>query len=263
MLTDTIPQSKPVEDDSTSKLIALIPLITLIVISSGVFNLFIYYRQFGINILAFLDIAELLPLSLSDIIDILFGFCILLVITIITQRVKNKTFAANENILLQEKLSVNKNPVFYKNRILVVFCAFVMMVDVILTFSYSASLRTTMNWSLELAVYIYSIYLSLILLQWIKKAIVTVSGKFEFLFMFSLILVMNSGYAGYKKFINVKYGHAYKGTYIVFNSNKITSNASCYYIGKTKFNILFYNEISKSVDLYPVSSVTKLSLTDW
>ncbi|TFF40644.1 hypothetical protein [Mucilaginibacter psychrotolerans] len=249
------------QDDITSKIIGLLPLITIIVLGSGTLNIFIYYRLFGINILAHLDIGELLPLSLSDTIDVLLELLIILFIIFILKLTRPKPRERKKPC----KILKYKDRFFYHSTRELIIGFVIICVSLTIIYFSSFDLIYFMNYYFSAIVCVMSVFICLIVSWLIKTIYPTISDKFRVLFFVSTILFFNNGYMGLKKNVDVRFGDAYTGTYVATASDTIKSTQSYYYIGRTKSDILFYNNSKKrsSVDFYSIESLKKISITNW
>jgi|SRR5665647_2128746 len=74
-----------------------------------------------------------------------------------------------------------------------------------------------------------------------------------------LIFLVISSFQGKFEAGQVKKEHIYSGTSIMNKTGNAISNDTTYFIGKTNDYIFFYNELEKSVKVYPMSEVEAIT----
>ena len=195
-----------------------------------------YYNQLNLPMLEYLDLSEMVVIFLNSLYVYAALFIHLAIIFFFDKRYKRATstliFLAF--ILIITFIFLSGNTRFELGNLLIVLSAMCGLYFTIVIF-YSKG----------------SIYAYLETLN--KNARKIVLASFTLLVMLAL-----SGFQGMFEGCQVKKEHLYMGTSIATKNALITSNDTCYFIGKTKNFVFFYHATQQAVQIYPVSEIVSI-----
>jgi hypothetical protein len=270
--------------DFLAKAASLLPFITLFALLYGVTKQFIYYYQFNLNIFSYLEISELLPQTLLDLI-------LSLIFLLFTLRV---TFASREHINTDVIENIEGGYAYKIHPLDPENLNFTIQ-DLIRSFSQKGIkvLKPSKNFLIRLSLFLisgYFIYTSVDAMANSDEAINNpfFFQKIVFYFLTIYILISTVSYLmvkwdvrdsnlqiiipliivllftglleGYFKYRYVSYFKSHNNYSITINKKPIISNARFYYIGKTKSNVFFYNDTTRFVTVFPFSSIEKMEM---
>lgn len=249
------------QKDYVSIFTKYIPIFSIVSLLFGVTNLTAYYNYYNINILPYLEINEVIFLTLKDfiIITLIISFSFLASYKKETNNPPPESF---KDIYIQSSfldvLKRNK-----KERTL-----FLILLIIILSFSILKLVLSipTSTWLLAITGFItliillfFDIVINRTYYKFFRrlpnKHIVIVSLLCLTLFSAAMIL-------GYYKSNCLKENGDYLKNSITIEGKEQKSNHGYYYIGKTSKYVFFYNDTTGLCDRIPISRITMMSLKE-
>ncbi|MEI6123806.1 MAG: hypothetical protein WCQ95_09260 [Bacteroidota bacterium] len=251
----------------SDKLTSLLPYVGPLLILFGVIRLIVFYRNFGITIINYLDITEIIT-SFFDILII----TILAILNSMFQQflfVDKKNYEANKN-LWQKLISENNSKAFlslcfqyYKRQIIITFILVLSCVSLCI-------FGKNINWVLIL--YLISFALFLLVVNFITIFIDRIHFEFKsplykkrrayFVFYFLVLIIIICGFASWQAYDVKKMKSNIGITVTLDNDTILISNSSQYYIGKTKEYLFYYHEDLKVTDVIPMTRVKEINFPD-
>lgn len=259
---DSIRQKDAQEDfkdvKSITEIFKYIPGVTLILYVLSIMKLYVFYQTFGFNVLPYLDFTELLTRLADDL--IVTSVSLLIIIITINLLGNSKRIT---NLFYKVKNRETNKPFKIMNKICIGFMIFNIVIVVICLIFMHGKNHPIKFFALTCVVFPYIGFGSLLLYQnLIDKKPGTINRYAKKilawgLLFFSLLFIT----VGIATFNSVDYAlHSSTGSYIEIKDKTITSTASYYYIGSIKNFVLFYDENKNAVELFPISTVTKISI---
>lgn len=195
-----------------------------------------YYNQFHLPILEYLSLSEMTTLFLSNI----YVYSALFYQLAILFLLDNKHFRGSLTLIILAS-------------------TFIGVYNVL-----SGNFR--FNTSDILLVFIGIIVVATVLIGISKRSVVAYlvtfdkSAKKLFAAAFTLIvLLVISSFQGKFEAEQVKKEHIYSQTSIKNMNSYIVSNDTTYFIGKTNDYVFFYNEVEKSIQVYPMNEIQSIN----
>lgn len=228
------------------KLYNFFPLVSLWALIYACVGLYFYYVNFNINIFQYLDLNEIVQITLARFIIIIVFFGLYIFIETILSFEKKENF-------LDAGPKKNFKLFLYPFYVAIILYLVLFLLDKYLELNnFFSTIRT---FSLSFIVFILPVILSLLYIYSSedKKQVATV--VFMLTFYYSIIISGLLGHYSYEKLISDPVGSS-----IIFNDNLIESSSDYFYIGHTKNYVFFYNDSLKSVDIYSSPSVSRMTL---
>lgn len=260
------------QKDFISRFTSFLPIVTLMALMYGVIKQFIYYYYFNLDIFPYLEISELLPQTIFDLLLSIAYFGITLSFITTTWRsfrgldVLSSIFLSAKEIEDAILLDNTKKSAIH------LFNTDVKILIVITLVSFGIScfelylivqtnpldtnfmpLKTTFYLFLSLSI-TTGFFIFLTLIKKVKDEMVHLVASMMVFLILSGVL---EGHLKYKRVCDL---HVHDGYSITINDVPITSNREFYYIGKTKSTVFFYNTKNNLVTSYPTSSITKMEI---
>lgn len=195
-----------------------------------------YYNQFHLPILEYLSFSEMITIFLSNI----YVYSALFYQLAILFLLDNKHFRGSLTLIILASTFISVynglsgNFRFNTSDILLVFIGIIIVVGVLIGIS-------------KRSVFAY--------LDTFDK-----STKKLFAAAFTLIvLLVISSFQGEFEADQVKKEHIYSQTSIRNMNGYIVSNDTTYFIGKTNDYVFFYNEVEKSIQVYPMNEIQSIN----
>ncbi|MDF9800797.1 hypothetical protein OKW21_006060 [Catalinimonas alkaloidigena] len=238
-------------------LIKYIPLITSLLIILGTINQISYYNNFEILIIDYLEISEILILFFNDIITISSSIGFLLLAFIYDFFKKNKY---NNNIKTRNTNYFNKSYLKYKWIIsysdYLFFVLYLIVMGISLIYIYNNKSESEERFYLNLA------FFSVIIILISKGNKHLNPTKNLLIYSVIIILITNLIKANADiKADRVKERDLYQSTFFILDGKHlIQSDSTCYYIGKTKNYLFYYDADQERTTVYPMSRVSQLTL---
>ena len=253
------------EKDFTTKIIAWLPLTSLLILTYGTVKILIYYSLFNVNIFDYIEISEILPLILKDFIYAFLGISIGLLLGYLNpnpfaQKQKNKNLTISET-----KKSFFIRIWYYFKSMPILFFFLLSFLSLIFIFLIVKKIDFVVFWNAVfvsiMPIIIYIVPLEIFYRLRNNRQVVLKMESVYFTYAFILLLSF-SIHQAVTNYLLVRYRHTTLNSYITFNSNNIISNLDYYYIGRTKSSIFFYNQKIQKVDIYSSSNISKMFLTN-
>ena len=256
----------------------LIPLLSILVITLG----FVYYRtfymSFGIRVVDYLELSEILTLFLDEL-YILYG-AIGAIITINISlhlssyrkakereaeknsiNIERTIFFSNKASQLRERKLVQKahlQKVFWRMALPTIGFG---LLSYLLVYKHLAFLESV-------SIVSFGAYVGLIFGEYIAD--LEVFGRTRFLLLGGnplqiivlIIVTLNAARASSQIRVNdIKEKHSNKNIAFVLDETLITSDTVCYYLGKTKNFLFYYNAEQQKATVYPMSRIKQISFS--
>ncbi len=235
------------EEFDFKKLIELLPLIPAWALIYSSINEYVYYISFGLNIFKYIDIGELLIISIPS-------FALTVLSILILSYISN-LIPLDDDKITYDDVKTKKDLKTSK----IIFTVSIVAQIIIFIADYFIRFNDFFN-LLKIVVYCFTIVAFFwnmnFLYAYIKK------GKQKKFFIaiglqiYASILI--SMFLGSLKYDYLKLNHI--GSSIIFNNTTIKSSEHYYYIGHTKAYMFFQNDSLNTVDVYPASLISRMTL---
>jgi hypothetical protein len=272
--------------DYSTRLLSLLPIITIMVLIYGAAKQFAYYYNFNLDIFAFLDITELLPQTIYDlffsIFYIIIGFLVVLFYSNATHKIDNKrkiskkalsksSLSKLSNEDLDDKIKSIKKSLLKALIYLIIFVTIWVVGHIIMLLnlykelisfdkkqeSYPSIFFFFNNFSFNL--FLISIIGFIISIPF--TIITSLKDRtLQVIIYLTIFLALSGFFEGQIKYFKVIKTHSHNNYSIVINNKRRYSNNDFYYIGKTKTNVFYYDVKTKLVTIYPNSLINELTI---
>lgn len=252
------------DNDVISKITSFLPLLTVMVLIFGVINLIIYYGFFGVNILSYLEISEILPLILKDFLFTIAGLVIGTFAGYLSPDKKQIEQRNNSIAKAKETTGSLKRLYYYAKAYPIIFVFIIgLFINAITYFFIKHNKESLISLSILQCVFIAAFIIpELIEVKLYRNRSIQINQTVKNLILVLIVLVGWGIYKGVEKYFAVKYRHKFTGTTIIINGVKIISNDKYYFIGRTKSTIFFYNSVNNYTDIMPTTNLTKVSIIE-
>jgi hypothetical protein len=264
----------------STKLIAILPILTLLVLVYGAAKQFVYYYNFNLDIFSFLEISELLPQTVFDLffatIYIIAGWTFAIYYSNVTngllaEKINNtprkKIFLfsstkkeLNEDLKKQIKQLKKQFP-----KVIIPFIAFHFMV-MIMGYQFITDFENPLYFISFIAIIKNAFYISIVSFI---SIIVAVPFAFfdeikdrtlQVIVTLAIYFTIIGGFNGWFKYLQVVKTNSHRTYSITINNKIIASDNEYFYIGKSKSYVFFYCTKDRLVTSYPMSLITEMSI---
>ena len=253
----------------------LLPLLSILTITLGFVYLRSFYSNFGIQIVDYLELSEVLTLFLDKLhifyISIVSYFIFNISLYISSYERAREREARGNDIKIEKATSFNSRKDQIEKKALVrkklrkalgkmgLVATIVAVVAYGLTYKYLDSLNL-------ISVVVYGGYVGLIFGEYVADLEVFSKTRFDFIgrnpiqMAVLIVLTLNTARALSMIEVNlIKKKHRNINVSFVLDDTLIQSDTSCYYLGKTK-NFLFYYEADQpKATVYPMNRIKQIS----
>lgn len=234
----------------------LLPYLGIVVLFLGVFRSMLFYYFFGINIVDYLELGEII----SSFLDVIVISAILFFWSLFQRFLQQKSERLIDWFWSRKKpnveASVENSPVETKeSRIVGVVVSSLIFVVFCLINRVSCSEFLSAVISLfGVLLIIHGIYFGIASTQ--KSSMRTAIFSYVYIIGGAMLLLAGNSIFQVYRIQDVK---KYVGTTITFNDKSVfVSDSQHYYIGKTENYLFIHNQSSHTTDAYPMSAVSKL-----
>ncbi len=240
-------------------------LVVPYIIFLGMIRLIVYYNEFGVSIVSYLDISEVI----TSFFDILMIIVIIFVSTtfnsfLLSDKKKNEKITNHRTNILKEENEWKIAKLYF---LYLKFPILILLGFIIVTLLSHLFFHWFNYWEL---IFFPSILIVLILyiiigLEIERKHQIYESSpgekRYIGLIFYSFILVLTvSLYSKYQA-RQVAIHHSTKGTTILLNNGeKIVSNKQRFFIGKTTNYIFFFDTKTNTTEVFPISEIKMLKI---
>jgi hypothetical protein len=246
------------------KLRKLLPYAGPFLIFLGVLRLIIYYNAFGVKIVNFLDLTEIITSFLDIVVSTIMMLGAQVILTLFSE---TKEFSEYKDKIVEY---AKKEPSFFK-RLLLYFKAILWQVIVVFAFAVAGDWLWTFMDSDHEPTYIVSISffiifsLFVVLVYEIERRHAEAKSsarrrQFIFLTIMFLAFTVAVVLQGWTESRTLKRKNGYAEVVIELDqATTIYCNKNYYYIGKTNNYVFLYSEASRSTDVIKMDRVKKIT----
>lgn len=232
--------------EDTTKIIALLAIYILL---TGFFQLFIYYELFNINITSYISTSEIILLSFSNLILILYFIGAVLALHLTYHfKIKPKD---------PDKAKASSNLIWYE-----VFLLVIILISAGI-FAYIKKDDEYFYWMIFLLLMVATICINIVflnkLLLGLKNGMRYTSKIFFGGITMAFITAFTILFADGIKIINIKFRKTFpqKISFQLKDGRMIAPKDSLYYLGKTENYLFIWNKNDDSTTIYPTSEIVK------
>jgi len=233
-------------------------LISAFLLLCGVIKFYIYYKQFGISILRFIEIEEILALFMDNLIAYL---AIIIPTTLYIYLIRS-----NISISIFEKIGTYFHILFNKWQLVMSF-SIISLLGVVF---YKIKNKGVNYKDLILLIILILSCTAIIPIAFMLLSDLTKESKSDsfpvgvYLFLTCFLLLVYTILTALNEYSKVFHKDYYSGTLIFFkeNNTKIKSNSSIFFIGMTKKYIFLYDKIHKICTVYKIENIIKIEFAD-
>lgn len=232
-------------------------LASVTVLIAGLLKLHLYYKNFDVLIIPFLEIDEITTIFLDNLLYFLcFAFLNITVITFFYNlNFKDKINNNKSSFFLKLK----KNGFFKWNKIILfgITC-------IILFFAYLSRdkilLREYFMWTVLVFIAVYFNPFIIFVFKYLFERKKILIAKISIIFLVSSInLIIFAASSGINEAYKVKYNNYYhQSEFDIDDLPTLISNENKYYIGKTKEFVFFYLPKENSSEIIPISRIKRV-----
>lgn len=248
-------------------LISLLPFFGSFIIFLGMIRLIFYYQSFGVNIVNYLDISEII----TSFFDILIIVVLQISFSIVQQFLSNSK--SENDIRKQKAKEIFEESKFFR-RLLKYFSYFNLilingaaLLIVILIWSF---FDDSITWSSYIILTVATVTIFLFAIVRFEIEVKhqqfnsnDKSRQFMAMLFNGLLFVLIVISISYSQVISVKNDKKYNGVQIHLDDDTIlNSDGSHYFIGKTHNYLFFYHHDEQRTDIYPMNRVKMISFED-
>jgi hypothetical protein len=254
------------KDDFAIKIIKYLPIITLCCLGIGILNLKICYFLFNIDILAYVEVNEIIFETFTNLLVCLIFFlgqaALAELFTFFRYRLLKITKSTDKRIKSGITFSLKTLHITYFFIVITItgfFWGYINLID-------NDKMKVIHKELMFFGISMYVINLILLTFVFYVDLIFKTIYFRSFNAKFNIVLkavyfalfytVLNS----VNSVAHIKILSTY-GTYIKIGNNKIISTQDYYYIGRTKNYVFFYDVLKESTDVYQNKDITVLSLS--
>lgn len=253
-----IGQRRTMKKKEYPKLTAILSYAGPLLIFLGIFRLMIYYDSYGISIISFLQLSEILT-SFLDIIVLVstvstFAFAVLLL-------ADSTVIEVDQDQPEPERFFIKRLQYhFYSNWKYLAFLFAILIASIVIEYLDPRKPRLYLG---ILATIIASISVNVLwrelkVLQHERKSNLLTNGTIG-IFIFTISIICATALFGYIEVLTSKYIYGYDKVQIQFTDNStIFCNENYYYIGKTNNYLFLYSEIKDEAEVIPMNLVKNL-----
>ncbi|NVM65046.1 hypothetical protein FHW88_003350 [Mucilaginibacter sp. SG538B] len=270
----------PENSDSklSSRLIALIPVISLMVLLNGAAKQFMYYYNFNLDIFSFLEITELLPQTIFDLFTatfyLLFGWVVAVYYANKIAHLNNFKFPERTLYTLPIKSDELKLKIISQKRkfrnastVLLAMIIGITILSIIILHKLYNDVENP-NSESALTKFLYLNMFHLYLISYITVIVATTFLYFrinkertlQILVTFSIFLITSGLFNGIFKYNAVVQTNSHRTYSIKIGNNIIASDNEYYYIGKCKSFVFFYCTKDNLVTAYSMATIVEMSV---
>lgn len=246
------------DNSKTETLAQLVTSITFLSFIFGVTNLTVHYFYFSFNVFEYIELSEIITHSIRDAVYI-FTLLLLIVYSAFFYTVY---FSSQKKLWLSNFISkisnsnkfkaISRYSEFFIVILLIIWCTLEYFFK---SFSMYNSIGT-------------GVIVSLLLMTMLMRSSVflkssynyEISKKITVLGFASIFTIMGSWISSVYNLQQTLLERNQGGSYIIINRDTIKSNMNHYYIGRTKGYVFFYNNNTKTTDVYPDKDISKLQI---
>ena len=236
------------------KLIKLFPLFTAYVILLGIWRLTIYYNNFNINVIDFLNFSEILTSFLDKAILVI--STIILVLTLF-----GLIFLLFEDSIY--KVNVTKG---YKP-ILIILISLILLFADLIYHTLEPSQDKVSLWRVIAKIIVNFLVFAIFSFFYIKGLIKKKQKNQQLYFHIFVLLFTVIGFfsfnslAKYNSYLNydIKRNKKYMNVSFILDDRLIQGDSTHYYIGKTNNYLFFYDEEKDKTTVYPMNRIKEIS----
>ena len=236
------------ETSTLKRFISSLPLMTIMVICIAIINLGVYYSFFNFNIFEYIELDELIPVLLKDIL-VLIAF--LPLFSVLLYRFSP--------VYIRRQITAN-------NRFSM--CSFALALITLLSFAVSAWIdyhKDKITWTGFLVLCILP--LTAVLLRYLPQWLYGLFSKSRValhLMLYCQIAVVLAGvstFDGLRNHLIVEDARHRENVTLTLNDNsQIRCDTNHYYIGKTKAGVFYFNPKKNTVEIYPASTIKLITV---
>jgi len=229
--------------NSLKKTISLFPLISVIIIGIAIINLGVYYAFFDFNIFEYVELDELIPLVLKDIL-IFVSFIPMFIVLL------NRFSPIHIRRQINEKGRFSMRSFSLSFAMLVSLC--------VSTWIDYYRHKITLTGFLVISILLLTALLLRYLPQWLYKSYQKSREPLRLMLytQLSIVVVGISIFDGLRNHLIVEDQRVRQNVTVILTDNqKIYSDKDHYYIGKTKAGIFFFNSNKHVVEIYPMATI--------
>ena len=242
------------------KTIKLLPLLSILIITLG----FVYYRafymSFGIRIVDYLELSEILTLFLDELYIFYTSVAFLVVLYI---SIQNWKYTSEES----KNLSTLPPPIqsirqLKKSEIVLIIVGALLIIIFFGGIPY-LFIQNRAQFADLIPILSISVYIGF----FIVASLASRSNYKAYFFnpyaiILFIILILNaSGSFAKIRVHDITCGHVNSGTDFILDNSLIQSDSVCYYLGKTKNFLFYYDAEQQKATAYPMSRIKKMSFT--
>jgi len=229
-------------------------LISAFLLLCGVIKFYIYYKQFGITILRFIEIEEILTLFMDNLIAYL---SIIIPTTLYIYLV-----GSNVSISIFEKFGTYFHILFHKWILVASFFTF-SLIGVIF---YKSRNKGIHNKDLILLIILILSCATIIPIAFMFLSDLIKESKSDnfqigvYLFLTCFVLLIYTVLTALNEYSKVLHKNYYSGTVIFFKDNilPLESDSSMFFIGMTKKYIFLYDKARKKCSVYKIENIISI-----
>jgi len=246
------------QKDIVSQITRYIPLFSVLSLMFGSISLFAFYHNYGINIISYLELNEIISQTMKDFIVISFMGLIYVVsgyfLSFTSFGENYKTICSNTSFI---KAIISNRPFF----IVVIVLISVITATVITSYRNAIRIDTAQIYTAT-ALLPLILLLTFIELNRRSHSIVKVFPSLETIsiVLFSVVVIFMAVTLSFLRHSTLKINDNYLKNSIVIDKKIIKSTPTYYFIGKTKEYVFFFNEKDSVADVFPISTIQQLTL---
>lgn len=250
----------------SGKITGYIPVLTLISLVFGIVSLASYYSYFGINILSYLELNEIIFRTARDLVFVVGGGIFGYIIT-----GKQYEEYVREDDEKWSKIEATYSSTNLINLILsdlslkITFWV-LFIIEIVLIVSFEVGWLMPKAFWIAFGMLWMVIGLTFSTVE-VKRRYFIKYRRFPnseiILFVRLLVIVCLGGMMmAYLEVERVERRNKEYQTTIIVNNETIKSNSRYFYLGKTNSYVFFYNDSTNVAEIFPMSSISKLSLRE-
>jgi hypothetical protein len=250
------------QPDVIPHLTKYIPLFSVFSFLYGISDLTFYYTSFNINILSYLEVSEIISLTL-------YGFCVISFIGFVLYIMCTYVIMPSLNALIKY---VSASSIFNRHfkGSTIILLSVIFLIDLILfaiaTFflkQKSEPAQFTLFLQLLLLMFSIGLITAIFVIKYYNKYKEDPKKEVIAIFVFFCLCTGAPAWVSSTDAERLKTSKDRLTSFIYLEHRLIKPTKTYYYIGKTNKYAFYFNEYTGACDVFPMNLVTKMTLKNW